>query len=305
VGIWDLLTRKRLLVTGDVNGTSIKTSSADVVFGPGPTSPKGTPIPLANRNLSLHTIAKRLVEISIARTNAALPIVLPADIAGDAEREYPGYDLAYVGERLQQLTQVEDGCEVEFRPEFVDDTHAAVQWEMRIGAPAVSGRLGNLTAPHLWEYRNALTRVDQVRDGSQQTFSRFERGAGTERDLLIGYSTDSSFAATWPLLEDAGSSHSSATEQDTLDSWASGTVATNSRPLTTWTGIVRVNGDNGLGKDTDSPPLYEFAVGDTATSKCPATAGSGTAGTQVRILSVANDSRDTAKLSLQVIGGPT
>jgi hypothetical protein len=304
-GIWDLLTRKRLLVTGDVDGATIKTPDADVVFGPGPTSPKGTTIPLANRNLSLHTIAKRLVQISMDRTDGELPIVLPADIAGTSEREYPGYDLAYVGERLLQLTQVENGPEVEFRPQFTDDTHAYVQWVMRIGTPAAGGRLGNLDAPHQWEYGNALTRLNFTRDGSQQTHARFERGGGSERDLKVGYAADDttpSYASLgWPLIEDAGTQHSSATEQDTLDEWATAAIGTNKRPLTSWTAVVRVNGDNGAGQETGSPPLYEFAAGDCAVFQIEGHRRIKDGRYKVRILSVSGQGPDTASVTTQLV----
>ncbi|ALG06857.1 hypothetical protein [Kibdelosporangium phytohabitans] len=306
-GIWNYLTTKRLLVTGDVNGTTIKTAAADVVFGPGATSPKGTPIPPANQNLSLHTIAKRMLQISMARTNGALPILLPADIAGTAEREYPGYDLAYLGERLMQVTQVEAGPEIEFRPRYVDETRTFVQWEMRIGTPAAGGRLGNLNGLHQWEYGKALVKVHMNRDGSQQTHTRYERGAGMERDLLLGYAADSSFATTfgWPLLEDVGGQHTSATEQSTLDNWAAGAVNTYKKPVTTWTAVIRLAGDNGFGEDTTSPSVFEFAVGDTAIFQMKGHRRIRDGRYLVRILSVAGDSRDTAKLNVQLIGEVT
>lgn len=303
-GLWDYLTRKRLLVTGDVNGTTIKEWTADVVFGPGATSPKGTPIPPANQNLSLHTIGKRLVEISMDRTNGQLPIVLPDDIAGTAEREYPGYDLAHLGERLMQITQVEDGPEMEFRPRFVDDTRQSLEWFHRIGTPAAGGRIGNLDQLHKWEYRSALVKVHVVRDGSQQTHSRFERGAGMERDLLLGYASEPSYAEDfgWPLLEDVGSQHTSATEQATLNSWAAGAISTYQRPITTWTAEIRIDGTNGFGEKTDSPPLGEFSAGDTATFQMTGHRRIADGQYAVRILSVANHTRDTAKLNLQLLG---
>ncbi|RSM73446.1 hypothetical protein DMH04_41275 [Kibdelosporangium aridum] len=303
-GLWDYLTRKRLLVTGDVNGTTIKEPAADVVFGPGPTSPKGTPIPAANQNLSLHTIGKRLVEISMDRTNGALPIVLPDDIAGSSEREYPGYDLAYVGERLMQLTQVELGPEMEFRPRYVDETHQFVEWFHRIGTPAAGGRIGNLDNLHKWEYGGALVKVNVTRDGSQQTHNRFERGAGMERDLLLGYASEPSYAEDfgWPLLEDVGSQHTSATEQATLDSWAAAAVSTYQKPITTWSAVIRVDGTNGLGEETGSPPLGEFSVGDTAIFQMRGHRRIRDGLYAVRILNVSNDTRDTAKIALQVLG---
>jgi hypothetical protein len=215
-GIWSLFSNKRVLANPAWTGTNIADEAADTVL----------------TGLSLHTIAKRLVQNDMTRSGA-LPIVLPDDILGTGERTYPGYDLAYVGERLAQLTQVIDGPEIEFRPEYTDSTRTAVRWRMRIGNP----RLGDLGLPHAWDYCNALTHLDDDGDGSQQQMETWVRGNGMERSLLTGHYADTSLVAVgWPKLEAIDGNHTSATEQDT----------------------------DGRDNQTGSPSLDSVSVGDNA-----------------------------------------
>lgn len=284
-GLWGLLRGKRLLLNSAWAGTNPAEVAADLNLS----------------GLSLHTIAKRLVESTLARLGGDLPVDLPADIVGTATREYPGYDLAFVGERLAQLTQVDGGPEIEFRPRFTDSSETAVRWEMRIGNP----RLGQLGFPHAWDYGAALTHLDEDVDGSRQTFRRWERGNGMERQLLSGMASDTSLTSSgWPLLEDVGGDHTSATEQSTLDSWALAGVQTFRLPTKTWSAQIRVAGDDGLGRRTGSPALSELAAGDNARLSTAGHRWIPEGEFAVRVLGVSSgELPDTAKLTLAPLQG--
>jgi hypothetical protein len=244
-GIWGLFTTKRVLANPAFVGTNLALETADTIL----------------TGLSLHTIAKRLVQNDMTR-NGSLPVTLPSDIAGTAERTYPGYDLAYVGERINQLTQVIDGPEIEFRPEYTSDTRTAVRWKMRIGNP----RLGNLGVPHAYDYGRALTHVDEDGDGSQQQFRTWTRGNGMERGLLLGHHADTSLvSAGWPRLDNLDNDHSSATDVATLNGWARADVETYRRPIIKLAAKVRLDGTNGRGEATGAPAVSELEVGDNGT----------------------------------------
>lgn len=243
-GIWALFTLKRLLVNPAWAGADITAPEADTVLS----------------GLSLHTIAKRLVENDLDR-NGDLPIVLPTDIAGAESRTWPGYDLAYVGERLGQLTQGLDAPELEFRPRFTDQTQMAVEWPMRIGNP----RLGDLGLPHAWEFNQALTNLDEAVDGSRQQFRSWVRGNGMERGLLTGVAEDTSLVDVgWPMLEAVDGSHTSTTELSELSGWAQANVLAYRSPVRTWSAEVRIDGTDGRNQTTGSPPISVVASGDTA-----------------------------------------
>lgn len=262
-GLFKLLTDKRVLVnSGRASLAGVTSADADVAFGPGATNDIGSIIPAANRNLSLHTIFKRVLENVTAAPGGDLPLVLPADIAGTAERTYPGYDLASVGQRLMELAQVTDGPEFEFAPEFVDPTtKQAVRWRVRIGNP----RLGNLAFPYTWDQEKALISTGFSKDGGWRVTRDFERGNGMNRDLVLGFA-DTTLTANPSdiLLENVGSEHTSASDTGVLNSWAAAAIAAGQADLPIMTHRVRVPGDNGHGRKTRSPNLTEVQVGDNA-----------------------------------------
>jgi hypothetical protein len=260
-GLFKLLTDKRVLVNpARATLAGVTSADADVAFGPGATNDIGSPIPVANRNLSLHTIFKRILETVTAAPSGNLPLVLPDDIAGTAERTYPGYDLASVGQRLMELAQVDGGPEFEFAPEFVDPlTKQAIRWRVRIGNP----RLGNLGFPYTWDQEKALIGTGFSKDGGWRITRDFERGNGMNRDLVMGFA-DTSLGANPSdiLLENVGSSHTSTTDTGVLTGWATAAVATGQADLPIMVHTVRVPGDDGHGRQTRSPSLTEVQVGD-------------------------------------------
>lgn len=284
-GLWHLLHRWLLVNSAWAEGQNVADPAADVV--------------LTNR--TLRQIGRDLVAGNLARPGHSVPIVLPAtDPASTHERNYPGYDLAMVGERLQQLTQVINGPEVELRPRFTNTDHTAIEWEMRAGSP----RLGQLGYPHVWDYGKALTHVDHDRDGSTQTFGHFERGNGMERTLLSAYQDDKTLinlaSYPWPDLESVGMSSTSDTDPVSLQAKADGQVATNARPIITWSATVRIDGTNGQGSTTRSPSIDIVRAGDNASFVLNGHRRIPDGTYQRRILGIASGSNlHTAELVLQ------
>lgn len=130
--------------------------------------------------LSLRTIVKRLVQQACSHPNAALPIDFEDDFLGDHEREYPGSDRKTVGEALEELTGVENGPDITFRPKWGEDRRH-VRWELRTGDPELSQE-GHA---HYWDVsvpdpHASITSLN--RDGSQLTSRDFQVGA-TFRNL--------------------------------------------------------------------------------------------------------------------------
>lgn len=261
-GLWKLLSDKRLLINPDrANVATVAGTDADIAFGTGTVSEIGSPIPVANRNLSLHTIAKRLVEIIEGANGGNLPVVFPDDIAGTSARTFPGYDLASPGQRLAELTQVLDGPELEFTPEFADPvTRQAIQWRMRIG----NSRLGNLGFAYQWITGRALCSTTVDVDGSNRVTRNFERGNGMNRDLIIGYGNQAVNALDNAdiLLEEVGNDHTSTTDVTVLTAWAGSAIAANVEQEITFGFRVRTAGDDGNGNRTNSPHMAEVLNGD-------------------------------------------
>jgi hypothetical protein len=263
-GLWQLLNTRRVLINpARASDATVTGNDADVIFGPTGYTPVigGTVIP-GGLDLSLHTIAKRIVQTIMGEAGGDYPVVFPADIAGSSIREYAGYDMAYAGARLNDLTQVVNGPEIVFKPEFVDGTtKQAIQWRMQIGNPA----LGLLTYPWSWDSGRALCGVTSfTTDGSTATTRAFERGNGMGRDTPVGYAD----AALNPLdtgavlLENVGSNHTSATDVNTLNSYAQNAVDFGKAVTSTLKVRVRTAGDDGQGFATRTPHQAEVNYGD-------------------------------------------
>ena len=104
----------------------------------------------------LGLIAKRLVELAQSHTGGTLPIVLPPDAdlggPGDAHtRTYPGYELGWVGDRLQQLSEVDGGPEIQFEPRRRPDDPRFIEWVMRVGRDVDGGALFQSGAPWVFD----------------------------------------------------------------------------------------------------------------------------------------------------------
>ena len=249
---------------------------------------------------TLHDIARTLVSNDLARWGT-LPIILPGtQAAGTDERGYPGFDLAMTGVRLAELTQVQDGPEVEFRPQFTDATRTSVQWSMLVGSP----RLGNLQYPHAWRTGGAMMSLSSDHDGSQLLTEDWVRGNGMERGLLVGHAADATLeAAGWPHLDNVNGDHTSAIDKSTLDGWAIAEINTYGRVMKTLKATVRMNGADLNGRRTGSPPITEVSAGDNAVIDVVGHRWLPDQVSGQRIISVSNGSSlSTAQLTLQATG---
>jgi len=305
-GLLKLFTDKRVLLNpGRATLAGVAGVDADTVFGPTGYVPAiGGTVPAGNQNLSLHTIGKRLIQQDISTPGREIPIVFPDDIAGDAQREYPGYELASVGQRFIELSQVMGGSEFGFAPEFVDTTSKQyIRWRLRLGTPY----LGNLGFTRYWEYRKALVSTSFDTDGGYRITRDFERGNGMNRDLITGFADRPIGSAPAEMvLENVGNDHTSAKDVTTLNSWAAATVAGGQAAAPTITHVVRVAGDNGEGFQTSSPALAEVEPGDNCLTVYPAgqphpRLGAGTFASRIIDIGNGND-ETTATLGCQLLG---
>jgi hypothetical protein len=242
-GLWAIYDARVTINSGWVAGQSIAAPAADLGMGP----------------QALHTLAKYLVTNDYARPGHVVPVTWPDDIAGPDVRNYTGYDLAPVGQRLDELTKVEGGPDVEFRPRWSDNTQTQIYWEMRIGNP----QLGNLGAPHAWDYGRGLTQLGVGIDASNLETTHFTRGGGTDRASLFGYAASTELTSVgFPALERVDGDHTSASTQSVLDSWASAHLATYGQQVSIKTATVRMDGTDGS-QATGSPSIDLLSAGDT------------------------------------------
>jgi hypothetical protein len=312
VGLFTLLQEKRLLVNAArTTRAGIAQIDADVAFGPGATSPKDSPIPVANRNLALATIIKRIFENALAEPGGDLPIDLdPLDYTANNERTYPGYELASPGGRAFDITQVNGGPEMELIPYFTTTARRFVRHRLMVGTPANNGHLGQLGYPHAWDTGAALCSVGFERNGEGRTTRHWEKGGGSDRNVITAFAQDLTSVTTGPgaglrpLLETVGNSHSNEESAGLLQSYADSALVNGSRPKTTLALEVRMDGDDGTGRGSGSPRLQAVSPGDTAVLNITRHRRLPDGPIDVRILRMSSSrASDRARLDVQVLSG--
>lgn len=148
--------------------------------------------------MSLRSIAKRIVQQACAWAHAGLPIDYEPDFPGINQREYPGKDMMVVADALKNLTEVQNGPDITFRPKLtVDQRH--VRWDLITGDPDLT----QAGADHYWDL-SAPGRFAQVttldRDGRDLATHAWGVGATPEGEDMPPLEA----AASSTVLTDAG-----------------------------------------------------------------------------------------------------
>ncbi|SFO82145.1 hypothetical protein SAMN05421810_10169 [Amycolatopsis arida] len=210
---------------------------------------------------SLRGIAREIVATNLAQSGYGLPIDLPAPETGTHTRTYQGYDLAMVWDRLDDLSKVINGPEVDFMPYLVPGQNR-LRWHMLTGSPL----LGDQQTAAVWDYGGALSAIDLDSNGAASPCTRvWVRGSGTERGLLVGYATDPTLIGLgFPPTDYVNGDHTSVTEQKTLDDYAVAALTQFSAPTETWRCSIRIDGATAAGVEV-SPALGAWSLGDAPT----------------------------------------
>ncbi len=227
-GLWELFHR-RLLHNENWNPATAKItdSSADLSITD-----------------SLPNIARTIVDHALGwhhRPGSDLPLDLPAVLPGGGTnvRNYHGYETASAGQRLQELTQVDNGPDVLFQPYLTTSGGVRfIRHRMLIGNPLLVQLGGALR----FDYNSTLVSLDIAGDGTNQANSVFVKGSGQDAGTLFGYATDTTLINQgWPALDMVDNGHTSASEQSTLDSWARAGVALYGTQPEQWQAVVRAD----------------------------------------------------------------
>lgn len=184
---------------------------------------------------SLQGIVRALVAQAQTWTGGNVPVVLPTAIAGTSERAYRGIDLAPVAQRIREITQVEGGPDVRFRPRWTTDK-LGIQWLLEIGTPT-EPELFSAVRP-VFNVGVADSSVSAFRvnvNGTQLASQSFATGGRSTDMSLVATATDATLTnAGFPLLESVDSSHSTVELVSTLQGYANEMVLKGRKPTQTW-----------------------------------------------------------------------
>lgn len=229
-GMWSYFDHRVLLPV--LAGRNPTDSTTDTRYSLPITDPSVTGYPWpSDTSASLHDIALDLVAQAQTWTNGDVPVILPSSVAGSDERWYKGADLAFVGERLAQLTQVDGGPDIMFSPQLTSDLQG-VEWVMRIGTPSEP----RLFSAQRQKFQVGVSKssVSKLRvrvDGTGLASQAFASGGRTDDTTIITVSSDSTLEdAGYALLEAVDSSHSTVSQEATLQSYSDEIVMQGERP---------------------------------------------------------------------------
>lgn len=244
---------------------------------------------------SLRDIARQIVAADLTQTGYGLPIDLPAAEAGTNTRTYFGYDLATVWGRLDELSKVDQGPELDFAPYLVSGANQ-IRWQLHTGGPL----LGDQASAAVWDYGGALYSIDVDSNGSASPCTRaWVKGSGSERALLTGFAeNDALISEGFPPTDYVDGNHTSVIDQDTLESYADADLTQLAAAVDTYKCIVRIDG-TGAGGRIISPTLGTWSLGDQATFGVSGHPWVPDGQYRRRITGYANDTYATVSLELQ------
>ena len=194
----------------------------------------------------LSLIAKRLLQDATTyMAGAELPIVFPDDASlggsgSNHERNYPGYELGFVGERLRQLTEVQGGPEVQFMPRRRADDRRYLEWVLRIGTPTTSMMLHQSGAPWVLDERveeSPIVDISIDEDGSQMASRAFAAGQGEAEGTPIAWGRNEQLVNEfgYPALDATVSTPTdTVSNMTTLQRHVASHLAWSDRPWETW-----------------------------------------------------------------------
>lgn len=212
-------------------------------------------------NRSLAYIAQDIVRKGMAKQGGSLPIRFATNPGtGTHTRTYNGYDLENnrIDKLLGQLTDVTDGPDIMFVPEWADSSQQYVRWAMHTGTPGYPPIAQNWTMvldagapePHISE-------LSMNTDGSHYNTRAYATGTGEGAGIAMRMSDNQALLADGhPLLEET-TSYPSVSQTGTLAAYAK--AATDIRPMVELHATVDITDERS--------PMGRWMVGHSAIIK--------------------------------------
>ncbi|AOQ28290.1 minor tail protein [Arthrobacter phage Lasagna] len=201
---------------------------------------------VANKHLG--SIARELVRRSIQDNpwGGQLPISLPADLAGTATRTFYGYNLAWIGDELRELSATENGPDMRFRPRFKADDPSLVEWAFEHG----TNLMGQAGPDWTWDAsveKSQLADYGVDQDGTELASMAWSPGSGQEEAMRLAVARNTKLLNAgypWTEVENGSSQEESLA---VLQALANRTAADHSQPWDAWSMIVKANANPKLG----------------------------------------------------------
>lgn len=169
--------------------------------------------------LALGTMAKRLVQQARLHTGGDVPVVFQDDESGDWGRAIDAFEFENVGGALRDITKMEGGVDLQFRPQFTPDGQG-IEFLLRTGTNADPLLAGG---PHVWNFTAPMPPGAElvIEDDASSLASRaWSTGGKSGGRVLVSRVVDERLLDLGFALFEALDSHSSVDEQRMLDHYA-------------------------------------------------------------------------------------
>jgi len=230
-------------------------ATTDTRFMPAAPADPDYPWPTDTRS-SLQGIMVSLFAQALSWPSGNVPLTLPSIIAGTSQRPYRGADLAPVGQRVREITQVSDGPEVRLTPQWLTDK-SGISWLAEIGTPTQPLLFSNRRQVfYIGNDKSSVTKLRANVNGKSMGSQAYAAGGRSSDKTLTTVSTNAALTnAGYPLLELVDSSRSTIQDLATLQTVSDELVARGATPVSTWN----------FTHDLQSEPyLTSFRAGDFA-----------------------------------------
>ena len=185
------------------------------------------------------TMMKRLYQQSMAHPGGSIPVVFEPDRVGTREKGWAAIDGKQVQDAVEDIAHLDGGVEWSWVPRV--DENDRLSWALITGRDNAP----EIVSPFWHSWTNAGTEPDIRKLAGKispefMASSVFFTGGKDQDRVLISHRYDSTLIdAGFPLVEVWDTSHSTVSEQTTLDGWAQSRLNDGQAPLNLWSFEVR------------------------------------------------------------------
>lgn len=250
-GFWSLLWY-RFILPSAVETTALLIQSGENAGQPNPA------VATTFTGASWPEIVNGILQQGLDRVGGDLPVSFGPAGAGAHDKSYDAASFKTQGEAIQDLTELVNGPEVEFRPQFTADG-VGVEWVPIVGDDA-QREIISAGKPHRFDFTVRTPSVRGLKEKSSARGLTSEAwGTGGRQAALAIISRAASTLLTdrgYPRFESLSNAHSTVVEQATLDAYTAADLALGGSVSSWWeweTNTAR------------SPKLSQLRLGDRAT----------------------------------------
>jgi len=201
-------------------------------------------------------IARSIIRGMMMRPGGDLPIVVPNIVEGGTRvRTLNNFDLSYVGDLIDNLTNIINGPDIVFRPRLRADG-LGVEWEMLTGTDDDDEIHGTVDAEPVWDHSARKTTVRSLsvnRSGANLADEAFALGGGQQDKLIMARSNRTGLRDRgFPLMQ-AQLNLNSVSEITTAQGYADRQSQFGQKSVVTWDMKVSAN---------MPPRITEYQEGD-------------------------------------------